>query len=120
MNLLTERELRGVIGHELSHVYNRDILTASVAATMASVMMSMVQFFWLFGGRDSQRSNPIGAIFLMIVGPMAATMLQLAIGRSREFAADEDGAIFNTSSNSRTCKKIRNDGTTDGAVFIKP
>ena len=94
MNLLTERELRGVIGHELSHVYNRDILTASVAATMASVMMSMVQFFWLFGGRDSQRSNPIGSIFLMIVGPMAATMLQLAIGRSREFAADEDGAIL--------------------------
>ncbi len=94
MNLLTESELRGVIGHELSHVYNRDILTASVAATMASVMMSMVQFFWLFGGRDSQRSNPIGSIFLMIIGPMAATMLQLAIGRSREFAADEDGAIL--------------------------
>ena len=61
---------------------------------MASVMMSMAQFFWLFGGRDSQRSNPIGSIFLMIIGPMAATMLQLAIGRSREFAADEDGAIL--------------------------
>ena len=94
MNLLTEKELKGVIGHELSHVYNRDILTASIAATMASVLMSMVQLFWLFGGRDSQRSNPIGAIFLMIIGPLAATMLQLAIGRSREFAADEDGAIL--------------------------
>jgi len=94
MNLLNEKELRGVIGHELSHVYNRDILTASVAATMASALMSMVQFFWLFGGRDSQRSNPLGGLFLIIVAPMAATMLQLAIGRSREFAADEDGAIL--------------------------
>lgn len=94
MNLLSEKELRGVIGHELSHVYNRDILTASIAATMASLLMSMVQFFWLFGGRDSQRSNPIGSILLMIVGPLAASMLQLAIGRSREFAADEDGAIL--------------------------
>jgi heat shock protein HtpX len=94
MNLLNEKELRGVIGHELSHVYNRDILTASVAATMASALMSMVQFFWLFGGRNSQRSNPLGGLFLIIVAPMAATMLQLAIGRSREFAADEDGAIL--------------------------
>lgn len=94
MNLLNERELRGVIGHELSHVYNRDILTASIAATMASVLMSMVQFFWLFGGRDSERSNPLGGLFLMFIAPLAATMLQLAIGRSREYAADEDGAIL--------------------------
>jgi heat shock protein HtpX len=94
MNLLNEKELRGVIGHELSHVYNRDILTASIAATMASVLMSMVQFFWLFGGRNSERSNPIGGIFLLIAAPLAATILRLAIGRSREFAADEDGAIL--------------------------
>ncbi len=92
MKLLNERELRGVIGHELAHVYNRDILTASVAATLSSVLMYMVQFFWFFGG--NRRGNPIAGMALIIIGPLAASLLQMAIGRSREYAADEDGAVI--------------------------
>lgn len=92
MKLLNERELRGVIGHELAHVYNRDILTASIAATLSSVLMYLVQFFWLFGG--NRRANPLAAMALFIIGPLAASLLQMAIGRSREYAADEDGAII--------------------------
>jgi heat shock protein HtpX len=92
MKLLTEKELRGVIGHELAHVYNRDILTASIAATLSSVLMFMVQFFWFFGG--NRRGNPLAAMALLIIGPLAASLLQMAIGRSREFAADEDGAAI--------------------------
>ena len=92
MKLLNERELRGVIGHELAHVYNRDILTASVAATLSSVLMYMVQFFWFFGG--NRRGNPIAGMALLIIGPLAASLLQMAIGRSREYAADEDGAVI--------------------------
>ena len=92
MKLLTEKELRGVIGHELAHVYNRDILTASIAATLSSVLMFMVQFFWIFGG--NRRGNPLASIALLIIGPLAASLLQMAIGRSREFAADEDGALI--------------------------
>ncbi len=92
MKLLNERDLRGVIGHELAHVYNRDILTASVAATLSSVLMYMVQFFWFFGG--NRRGNPIAGMALLIIGPLAASLLQMAIGRSREYAADEDGAVI--------------------------
>lgn len=92
MKLLNERELRGVIGHELAHVYNRDILTASIAATLSSVLMYMVQFFWFFGG--NRRGNPLASIALLIIGPLAASLLQMAIGRSREYAADEDGALI--------------------------
>ena len=92
MKLLNERELRGVIGHELAHVYNRDILTASVAATLSSFLMYMVQFFWFFGG--NRRGNPIAGMALLIIGPLAASLLQMAIGRSREYAADEDGAVI--------------------------
>jgi heat shock protein HtpX len=92
MKLLNERELRGVIGHELAHVYNRDILTASVAATLSSVLMYMVQFFWFFGG--NRRGNPLAGMALLIIGPLAASLLQMAIGRSREYAADEDGALI--------------------------
>ena len=79
LQLLDERELRGVLAHELAHVYNRDILIASVAATMASVIMFVAQFAWLLPiGGDRQRGNIIGAIALMILGPIAASLIQFA------------------------------------------
>jgi heat shock protein HtpX len=94
LQLLDERELKGVLAHELAHVYNRDILIASVAATLASVIVFIAQFAWLIpiGGRSGGRGNPFGAILLMILGPIAASMIQFAISRSREFQADQSGA----------------------------
>jgi heat shock protein HtpX len=94
LQLLDERELRGVLAHELAHVYNRDILIASIAATMASVIMFVAQFAWLIPIGDRDRGNVLGSLLLMILGPIAAALLQFAISRSREFQADESGAGY--------------------------
>jgi len=92
LQILDERELRGVLGHELMHVYNRDILTASVAAALATAITFIANFAFFFGGDDEDRPNPIAAIALMILGPLAAGIIQMAISRTREYDADEDGA----------------------------
>ena len=97
LNLLTERELRGVTGHELMHVYNRDILISSVAAAVAGFLTTISQFFLLFGGGrgNQQGGNPlmlIGALVAVILMPIAASLIQMAISRTREYDADSDGA----------------------------
>ncbi len=100
LNLLDREELTGVIGHELSHVLHRDILIGTIAATIAgaiSYLAQMAQWAMIFGGSGGSRDeregmNPIGAILMIILAPIAAMLIQLAISRSREYHADEGGA----------------------------
>ena len=92
LRLLEPRELRAVLGHELMHVYNRDILTSSVAAAVAGLITAASQFLLFFGGGDRERANPLALLATALLAPLAATMIQLSISRTREFDADEDGA----------------------------
>jgi heat shock protein HtpX len=95
LGVLTPRELRGVIGHELSHVYNRDILISSVAAALAGIITMLAQLAWFIPiGRSDDDDGPgmLGVLMMMILGPLAAAVIQMAISRSREFQADESGA----------------------------
>ncbi|GAA1013499.1 protease HtpX [Acrocarpospora pleiomorpha] len=94
ITLLDERELRGVIAHELSHVYNRDILLNSVAGALATMITYFGYIGVLFGSTDDGDEPPglLGTLILLTLGPVAATMIRLAVARSREFAADEAAA----------------------------
>ena len=94
MRVLTERELRGVMAHELAHVRHRDILISTVSATMAGAISMLANFAMFFGGRDSEGrpSNPIAGIAVAILAPIAAGLIQMAISRAREFEADRGGA----------------------------
>ena len=92
LRLLDERELRGVLGHELMHVYNRDILTSSVAAALAGMITSLAQFLLFFGGGRDRNGNGLAMLAMAVLGPVAAMLIQLAISRTREYDADEDGA----------------------------
>ncbi|GAB2761531.1 zinc metalloprotease HtpX [Sinomonas atrocyanea] len=93
LRLLDARELRGVLGHELMHVYNRDILTSSIAAAVAGVITSVAQFAMFFGGGGRDRNaNPFALLILSLLAPFAASLIQLAISRTREYDADEDGS----------------------------
>ena len=102
MNMLDDEELSGVIGHELAHIYGKDILIGTIVAMMAGTIMMIVDIFqWsmiLGGGSDDEESsNPlgfIGSIAMIILAPIAATLIQMAVSRSREYIADERGAQF--------------------------
>ena len=93
LRLLDDRELRGVLAHELSHVKNRDILISCIAATLSGAILLLVRMGFLFsGGRNRNNSNIVIALLLMILAPIAASLIQMAISRSREYIADADGA----------------------------
>ena len=93
LRLVTREELEGVVAHELAHIKNRDMLLQTVTATMAGAIGMLSQFAMFFGGRDEEgRGNPVAAIAMLILGPLAASVIQLAISRQREFKADAIGA----------------------------
>ncbi len=94
MRLLTYRELRGVMAHELTHVQNRDILISTISATMAGAISALANFAMFFGGRDEngRSTNPVMGILIAILAPLAASLIQMAISRAREFSADAGGA----------------------------
>jgi len=94
LRVLSERELRGVMAHELAHVKHRDILISTVSATMAGAISALANFAMFFGGRnsDGRRSNPIASIAVAMLAPLAGALIQMAISRAREFEADRGGA----------------------------
>lgn len=94
LRVLSERELRGVMAHELAHVQHRDILISTISATMAGAIGMLGNFAMLFGGRDDEGrpANPLVGLLVMILAPIAASLIQMAISRAREYEADRGGA----------------------------
>lgn len=92
IGLLSRDEIRGVMAHELAHVKNRDTLTMTVTATIAGAVAMLANFAFFLGGGNGERSNPIAAILIMLLAPLAASLVQMAISRAREYEADRIGA----------------------------
>ncbi len=101
LNLLSAREIRGVMAHELAHVRHRDILISTISATMAGAISALANFAMFFGGRDSEGrpANPVATILVALLAPLAASLIQMAISRSREFEADRGGAEISGDAN---------------------
>ncbi len=114
MQILSERELRGVMAHELAHVKNRDTLISTISATVAGAIASIAQFGMLFGGGHNENGernvNPVIGILVMLLAPLAASLIQMAISRSREFEADRGGAEISRDPKALACalEKIHN------------
>jgi heat shock protein HtpX len=94
LRMLSREELAGVLAHELAHIKNRDTLIMTVTATIAGAISTLAQFGFLFGGRDGERPNPLVMIGTMILAPLAAMIIQMAISRTREYDADRMGAMI--------------------------
>jgi heat shock protein HtpX len=96
LQLLSARELRGVMAHELAHVRHRDILISTISATMAGAISALANFAMLFGGRsqDGRPANPLAGLLVAFLAPMAASLIQMAISRAREYEADKGGAAI--------------------------
>lgn len=92
LQLLSARELRAVLAHELSHVRHRDILTSTITASIAGAISTLANFGMFFGGRSDDNRNPLVALIVLILAPIAAVLIQLAISRGREYEADRGGA----------------------------
>ena len=92
LQLLSTHELRAVLAHELSHVTHRDILTSTITASIAGAISTLANFGIFFGGRNSDNRNPLVALVVLILAPIAAVLIQLAISRGREYEADRGGA----------------------------
>jgi heat shock protein HtpX len=92
LGLLSREEIRGVMAHELAHVKNRDTLTMTVTATIAGAIAMLANFAFFLGGGNGERSNPIASILIMLLAPLAASLVQMAISRAREYEADRVGA----------------------------
>ena len=93
LQMLTRDEVAGVMAHELAHVRHRDMLIQTVAATLGGAVSALGYMFW-FGGTDRENANPIAGLLVLLLGPLAASLLQLSLSRSREFAADTEGAAI--------------------------
>ncbi|MCW5979937.1 MAG: zinc metalloprotease HtpX [Bryobacteraceae bacterium] len=96
LRLMNDREVEGVIGHELGHVRNRDILISSIAATLAAAITFLARMAFFFGGsrESNDRGNPMAGLFMLILAPIAALLIQMAISRTREYAADATAAKY--------------------------
>ena len=94
LRMLSAREIRGVMAHELAHVRHRDILISTISATVAGAISALANFAMFFGGRDSEGrpANPLAGLAVALLAPLAASLIQMAISRSREFEADRGGA----------------------------
>jgi heat shock protein HtpX len=92
LNLVDREELEGVIAHELAHIKNRDMLLQTITATLAAAISNLAYFGYLFGGRDDEHRSPVASLAMMLLAPLAASLIQLAISRQREYRADAVGA----------------------------
>ena len=122
LNLLSARELRGVMAHELTHVAHRDILISTISATMAGAISALANFAMLFGGRsdDGRSANPLAGIAVALLAPLAAGLIQMAISRAREYEADRGGAEISGDPNALADALARIQQYAEGRIPLGP